>query len=293
MSESWRSPKNKEEWEAFALLLARIGYYYKSNFQDFQSALPYYERAYAIHHDTLKKEDNWKVAYYVDHILANIYTRFGDHEKSEALLKNAVRVCLKAKKYSKAAGCASDLGIVYEDLGQWDQALELYEEVDKYPDLSPRIQAILYHNWTNALLATGQVDAAHRKMKLYERIIPKVPDWYADYARSDLFALKAGIALATKSSQDTLRAVDILKKQAVYLDDLYPNTQNRELGKTFTQIAELYASIELPDSATHYYWRVISAVIPGQDWSEVEDIDVQPFLSGKQDWNCPSGSCRD
>lgn len=255
LREKWREPANHKEWEQLAMNYLAAGHVLRSNAGDFNGAKAYYEKANAVFMGPMEEKSD-KVARYLYHNLANIYSRHGDYERAISLLKRSLEY---NRRYPAARVIDhGDLAIALNDTERHSEALAIVRQGLAIEGLSSELKISLYQNEASSLFELEQPDEALKSLENIPALIPKMVEEKGSldeqYYLMQYHASKAEILATLKRYDQALenyqKAVDIGKE--------YWGTENRrEIAKVFVQIGNIRLEQKHYDAALADFHRAL------------------------------------
>lgn len=125
LSTAWRQPKTPKEWEQWVRVQMNKGHLCQWYTSDYANAVKFYERSFDLYINKLG-EQNDRIASYIYHQLGNAYTRLGDYERAEKILRRGI--IYGQRNQNLEIGKYGDLAIILLDLGKHQEALAVIEE---------------------------------------------------------------------------------------------------------------------------------------------------------------------
>ncbi|HAD10986.1 MAG TPA: hypothetical protein DCF33_00975, partial [Saprospirales bacterium] len=150
-----------ETQEQLSKTYMAVGYIYENSFSDFYSACKQYEKAFEIFVNDLG-EHNDQIAGYIYHKLGNVYTRLGDYERAENMLKRGIAYASKYQ-YPNAAK-HGDLALALIDQRKNEEALRVIQEGIKVNNTGIESKITLKSSESQAYLNLGNLAAARKAL---------------------------------------------------------------------------------------------------------------------------------
>ncbi len=217
------------------------------------------------------------------------YTRRGDNEKAQNILKEAIKIGRELKDRESLAGNYLNLGKTYWNQGNNESALQCYEEglavdsVSSYRRSMLFLQrAVSYHEINNneaALKAAGEASENCRIST--DRRTPIVV--------AGVNEILASIALDKQAYDKAHNYID----KAIKIKQDYYGKQSRELGKAYIQLGEIYTAEKHYEQAIQQHNLALSTILPAFQATELNDLPNKDLfykentifeaLSGKAD----------
>lgn len=224
---------NIKIWKNYGLLLIDLGYTYLKSLSKVQEAIVYYKAALQVFDVKVGTRD-FIGHRYACQPLGNCYTRIGDYERAIVYLKRAYGVFIAGDYKSEAAEAASDLGIAYEWMNDWEGAKKIYLEAFTLENVHTVAKAKLKNNLAMIYFLEDKIDTAllfnHAAKDIVNKSVGLNDTWaYQKVALkreiADLFA-----QIYFKSGQ--LSQSEIYLQKAIQLDlKLYDGREGRSLAK--------------------------------------------------------------
>ena len=261
LQEKWRSPSTNKEWEQLAMSQLAAGHILNKKAADLNGAKKYYEAAEEIFQKKLDENCD-RIAVYLYHNLANIYTRHGDYERAIRLLEHSLAY---NRLYPGALVVDhGDLAIALNETGKYTEALEIVRQGFALPNISSKVKISLTQNEADALLKlnrpTEALKALDRIPSLILKMVEEKGSLDEQQYRMDYFSSRADLLLAlgkmTQAEDSYLKAI----KEGV---EYYGTRQRREIGKIFDYLGTLKLRQGKYQEALSYFHQGLQCVVPG------------------------------
>jgi CHAT domain-containing protein len=269
-----QQPQTNTEWEQVALTHMAKGYIFEEVVKDRWSARGAYEQAYHLFTEKLQGVSD-RIARYLLHHLGNIYTRYGDQPRAEALLR-------QGNAYGRAHPASgvsdhSDLSIIYIDNQQYTQALSLLQEGLATPNLSLSAKVSILQNKAIALQHLGRGKEALAVLNEARAVLPKMSPNDEPYYRfqtegsaGEVYALQKNHSAAAHHYHLALDA----SKNA------WRDTRRREVGKIHVALGELQLQQSRHAEALPHFHEALRCVLPEFSSADLEALpDTADFYS--------------
>ena len=252
----FRPPLTGPEWEAYARIYLNKGHISQYFIADLLGAAQQYEKCYDVYIHQLQ-EHNDGIAGYLYHQLGNLYTRLGDYERAENLLRRGIAY---GKKHRRAeVGKYGDLAIVLVDVGKSQEALDV-------------VQAGLAHGLSNEVLVTTRICEARAHLNLGDAkkawlaldecpdLIRKLP---ADETDQEYYWAGYYATLGTvHDSTGDYRQAERNYRQAISNEIISWKTQyRREVGKSHVNLGNFYLRQQKPGAALQAFQQALQCVL--------------------------------
>lgn len=264
----WRKPQQSKEWEAIGWLAVNLAYTYKYGLEEYLAASKHYQQAKAILVDQLGQED-LDIAVYIYQEWGNLKTMMGDFAMAQVLLDQFLAIALAEKDYNTAAEAYNDQGVQF--ISQWDiskeraaleKAITYLKEGLQLPSLHNFPKGLLHGNLVKCYRELGDRKAVMQHAQLADAAIQAFYD-QSGYAglRLDQAKIKQNLGDFLLDTGDLTEAhIQYEQAAALYLE-IYPSAKHRELARTFSSHAEVFAQQKDWDKALAYHQRALTAIV--------------------------------
>ncbi|MEO6037818.1 MAG: CHAT domain-containing protein [Saprospiraceae bacterium] len=252
----FRPPLTGLEWEAYARIYLNQGHISQYLTNDLLAAAGQYEQCYDIYVHQLQ-EHNDGIAGYLYHQLGNLYTRLGDYERAENLLRRGIDY--SKRNHQPDIGKYGDLAIVLVDVGKSREALALINE-GLETDLSPKVLVTTHICEARACLQLGDAERAKAALSACPQLISKL-----DPEATDLEYYWAGYYATLGTIQDSTgdyRQAEINYRKAIQNEINSWETQyRREVGKSYANLGYFYLRQNKPQQALKAFQQTLQCVL--------------------------------
>ncbi|TNE65824.1 MAG: CHAT domain-containing protein [Bacteroidetes bacterium] len=267
----WQKPRNTDEYKKLVWVYADIGYSYQK-LNQYQSTREYYDKARSLYLKEVGGEDP-VLAHYIYSELGNAYNRLRDYEQADIYLRRRKDILLEAGKWDGAAGALNDLGIVYTNEGQYQEAADIFSEGLALPDVGFENKVYLMTNLGFALMNTGELEAGLQYTRRCEEYIRNAPVseedktdlliWVYDNLRElyqekgdyesaeQYYALKNRLIQQSLSGNRRALALSLITRGRMYLDWGKPQQALQDFHNALQYFMPGFtpdSSINLPDA---------------------------------------------
>ena len=251
-----RPPLTGPEWEAYARIYLNQGHISQYFIADLLGAARQYEKCYDIYVHQLR-EHNHGIAGYLYHQLGNLYTRLGDYERAENLLRRGITY---GKNHGQPdVGKYGDLAIVLVDMGKSREALAV-------------IQDGLAHGLADQVLVTTRICEARAYLNLGDPVkatlalnecpglIRKLP---ADETDREYYWAGYYATLGTiQDSTGDYRQAEHNYRLAIRNEIIsWKTPYRREVGKSYGNLGNFYLRQQKPRQALQAFQQALQCVL--------------------------------
>ncbi len=262
--EKWRDAATPDELIAELHLIVNTAYYQQCTGLITQ-ANDAYENAYTywLEH----KVAGYDIVEYCLKPLANNYTRLGDPIRAEDLLRNALMIAISTNQKQQISSVLNNLAIAYRTLGQPDKGINVLSEVLKIAGNNNEQKALIESNIARLYINSQNFDQAIINANASDR-------WQAG-AQTPVSETTFKNCLTRMMAYHHLQENSKAEKEIVSIKKLLPQIYengNREIAKTYNQLAEFYASSGDLETAFTCYETSLNTLLPGYLTNHVETL---------------------
>jgi CHAT domain-containing protein len=240
------------------MMYITAGHIMRVKANDFVGAQQLYDQAYRILEDRLSSNSD-KVAEYIYHQLGNIYTRFGDYERGEHLLRQGVAYG-HAHAYLGMAD-EGDLALLMIETGRYEEALKTLDQGLALKGTSTSAIITMIENKAIALHKRGQSALALSTLQ-------KVPGLIAGLSMEDdslyysisCHSTEAEIRTALKMYGP---AENLYKRAIAEGETYYETSKCREIAKEYCALGNLRLLQHRNMEALADFHSALRCVLPG------------------------------
>ncbi|MEP7255836.1 MAG: CHAT domain-containing tetratricopeptide repeat protein [Ferruginibacter sp.] len=196
---------------------------------------------------------------YVQMMVANIYSRYGDYKKAGLLLKQSLKNYTVVKDTESVASCILNIAIPLKEMQKYDEAVNTLQKIFELPAVSSKRRGIAcieladIYTRQNKIIDVG---LQLQKAKQFLDAIPYNPDVTIVYAslnqiEGDWLMLKNDPQAALKAYYRSFDSAKVASRQQI---------RNRDFGKLYIAIGKALEQLNLYDSAMHYYNKALYTV---------------------------------
>ncbi|MEN0004679.1 MAG: CHAT domain-containing protein, partial [Bacteroidota bacterium] len=260
--QQFRSPKDSLEWDALGWLHVNIAFTYYQRVGQFAEALEHYRKAKQIIVDDWGVEDYY-VGRYIYKTMGNIYTRYGDYQAGEVLLKKYIAISESVGANRDVAQGWCDLAAAYYADGQFEQAQLACEKGLQIPGLGNDTRGILWANLSLALEASEQYEASialtNTALATLKAEQGQASEGLLDAAIGNIHIRQGNIYLR---NQDYQRADQAFQLGFAAYQAYFETDKNREISKIHNRWGALKYEQNDWTGAIAQYQKALACIIP-------------------------------
>lgn len=254
LTQKWRQPRNKEEFEPFLWIQSSKGWHLLTLGRITQ-AIQVYELAGSIYEQY--QYPNFEAVHSIYKPLGNSYTRLGDNDKAIAVFQKALAIRADNESMS---GLYSNIGIAYWNKADFIAAEENYRKGLSLSGISDTKRGFLLSRLAETMLDLNRtVEAARTATEATRLLRPEGPD----DTRTLEFRARARRILGLANIQlGKFDEAERLLSGALADDRASAGDTSREVGKDHIARSKLYLKKGLALQALHAADRALASVIP-------------------------------
>lgn len=250
LADLWRNPINEKE--NTAKLYFHINYaYYLKQYGFIGQSIIQYEEAYAFY--AKNKLIKFDIIEFCLKPLANNYTRLGDSDRAEDIIKITIEKAQNEKRKDQVIAGYSNLSIVFRTKGNYETAIN-YLKMALDLSNSNQEKSKIHSDLAINFLMLGSVQKAEENAVLSNRLNHK--NEIEIIAQND--KTLAGCFLKKNEFDKAILKFESALKNAIRVY----GKNNREIAKIYNQIAEAYRGKNENDKALGFYQKSLSALLP-------------------------------
>ncbi len=197
---------------------------------------------------------------YAQTTLANIYTQYGEYNKSVLLLKGSISNYQNLKDTEAIFSSSINYSISLKELTRYTEAAKTLQQIFPFRITSPRRKA-------NALVELADIQVRQKKntepyilIQQAKQILLGIPnDMSITETYAQLYRIEGDLEIANNNPQKALfayhQSLDSAKKSSAQ------NLRDREIGKTYIAIGKALEQLHLSDSALTFYNKALYTVV--------------------------------
>lgn len=249
-TELWRNPINDSENTAKLYYYVNYAYYLKQ-YGFIDQSIIQYEEAYAFYvKNSLKKFD---IIEFCLKPLANNYTRLGDIDRAENIIKITVEKARNENRLDQLIAGYSNLSIVFRSKGDYEAAIN-YLEMALNSAISKQVKSRIHSDLAINFLMMGDIHKSEENVAVSNRLNSENE---AEISfRND--KTLAGCYVAKNEFDKALPQFESALKKAI---QVYGNN-DREVAKIYNEVAEAHRGKNDSDKALRFYQKSLSALLP-------------------------------
>ena len=250
LSSLWRNPTTKSEYTALLYLQVNYGYHLKQyGFIDL--SINHYEKAYDIYKNN--QITNYNIIEFCLKPLANNYTRLGDLDRAEDILKVSIEKAQKENDKKQIIAGYSNLSTVFRTRGNYKEAINYLNFALKLAD-EKEIKSRIYSDLAINFLFLEKLQKAKKNIQLSNQLIVK---------HNSSISVKNSITLGGyyKKKQEFKLSLVEFEKALVVAKRVF-GKNDREVAKIYNQIAEVYQKQNQFKKSLNSYQKSLQTLLP-------------------------------
>ena len=248
-SKLWRNPSNKTENTAQLYFYINYAYNLKQ-FGFINQSIVQYEKAFSIYENTQIKFD---IIEYCLKPMANNYTRLGDVDRAEDILKITIEKAQKENKKAQIIAGYSNLAIVFRTEGEYLKAIN-YLNLGLNLTTEKQVKARIYSDLAINFLYLNNIEKAKENVQ---------PSNEFNIDNNGSISTKNKITLANCFVQNKEFEKAIIQfENALKIAKKTFGEHDREVAKIYNQIAEVYAQTNQSEKGLIYYQKSLRVLLP-------------------------------
>ncbi|REE83297.1 CHAT domain-containing protein [Lutibacter oceani] len=248
-SNLWRNPLNKEE--KVAQLYFYINYAYQlKQFGFINESINYYEKAYSFYK---RNYINYNIIEYCLKPLANNYTRLGDVDRAEDIIKITIEKAIKEKSDTQIGSGYLNLAAVYRTKGNYVTAIK-YLNLGLLNASSNNQKAKIHSDKAINFLFLSEFENSKK-----EAILSNTLNVLNDLSISTRNSITLGSCFISKNKFEPAL---IEFEKALKFSKIIFGKNDRETAKIYNKIAEVYWFQNKSEIALSYYQKALITLLP-------------------------------
>ncbi|MFN0034361.1 MAG: CHAT domain-containing protein [Saprospiraceae bacterium] len=271
LTQAWRQPRTPKEWEQWVRVQMNKGHLCQWYISDYTNAVKYYEESFQLFLSKLG-EKNDRIASYIYHQLGNAYTRLGDYERAEKMLRRGIDY--GKQNNNPEIGKYGDLAIVLVDLGKNVEALSIVNEGISLPDAPEDAIVTARLSEARAWFNLGNTSKSRGAMEKIPALIAKMKGSTQEiaYYKAGYFAFSATL----QGSLGNAKRAEADYKKAIEFESVSQgSTHSRELGKAHCDLAYFYLSHKSERKALAEFQQGLQSVLPKFNPADISQNPAQ------------------
>ncbi len=250
LSELWRRPSSNNEKTAEVYLYVNYAYYLKK-YGFINKSIRNYEKAYESYKKY--KLHNFDIIEFCLKPLANNYTRLGDVDRAEDILKITIEKAQKQKNESQVISGYFNLAAAFRTKGNFEGAIKHLETAlkrSKSTQFKAKILADIALNYLMLKAYDKAIKTVHKSSKFNRK---KEKPITLTNAKT--------LGMCFMQKEETAKALQHLTKALKYAKEVFGN-YDREVAKIYNLIANVYKKERKLDLALTYFQKAITTLLP-------------------------------
>lgn len=241
----WRKPTTIPEKIAKLHVLINIAYHLKE-FGTISQSVNAYENALYFYEN--EKINNYDIVEYCLKPLANNYTRLGDYNRAEEVIKNTINILETTNNKEQLIATYSNLSILYQSINQNKKAITLLQKALTNGKLNKQQKSTLYVEIGKNLYQLNELDKAiifnkkalslkpnnvlNQKIQLLNGLISFKKDQYTNALKSFKASLNLASQLFGKKNREVSKIHILIAKTQIKLNNLNIGLKNYQNALT-------------------------------------------------------------
>ncbi len=249
-SKLWRKPIHKKEFTTQLYLYINYAFYLKQ-FGFINQSIIQYEKAYAIYKSN--RITKYNIIEFCLKPLANNYTRLGDVDRAEDILKITIEKAQKENNTAQIIAGYSNLAIVYRTKGAYKTAINYLNLALGFSVKKP-IKSRLYSDLAINYFFLNEVEKAKENSLLSNKLNIK---------KNNSISARNAITLGNCFiAQKEFDKALIEFGKALKTAKIAFGKNDREVAKIYNRIAEVYMSQTQFKKALNFYQKSLQTLLP-------------------------------
>jgi len=250
LSSLWRNPTTEKEYTALLYLHINYGYYLKQ-YGFIYLSINHYEKAYSIYKN--HQITNYNIIEFCLKPLANNYTRLGELDRAEDILKITIEKAQKENNKKQLIAGYSNLSTVFRTKGDYKTSINYLNVALKLAD-EEEIKSRIYSDLAINFLFLDELQKTIKNIQLSNQLNIK---------KNKAILTRNAITLGSyyKKQQKFKTALFEFEKSLETAKSVF-GKNNREVAKIYNQIAEVYQEQNQFKKALNSYQKSLQTLLP-------------------------------
>lgn len=246
----WRNPINESENTAKLYYYVNYAYYLKQ-YGFIDQSIIQYEEAYAFY--VKKGLKNFDIIEFCLKPLANNYTRLGDIDRAENVLKITIEKARKENRLDQLIAGYSNLAIVFRSKGDYDVAIN-YLQIALNSAISKQVKSRIHSDLAINFLMMGDLQNSEENVVLSNRL-------NSENEVEISFRNDKTLASCYVEKNEFDKALPYFESALKKAIQVYGNN-DREVAKIYNQVAEAHRGKNNLNKALRFYQKSLSVLLP-------------------------------
>lgn len=248
IEERYSNLKTEDERLALVIMCCNLGYYLK-RYEKHYDAIQQYQKAWRTYNS--HQLSNYDIIEYCLKPLGNLLTITGNFADAENIITQYMQMAQTENDEEAYTAGIINLSVVYNNIGQYDEALELLERHRKQDNLNKNQKELIENNIASNMLA----------LKMHEEVQKKVEA--TEVKSISGLKNKAQLLIEKKEYNKAKKLFKEIEKL------LIKENSTRQLAKFYVEEASFYYLIPNKERAIAYLDKALSLLLPNV---KIEDI---------------------
>lgn len=264
LAQLWRTPSNQEEKTQLSWIYVNRAYLFEIQ-GHFLSAQKDYLKAVKLF-DELTTE-NYHVARFVWHPLANIYTRLGENELASQFMHKSIAIYAPLEAAEDLAGAYNDLAIIAINKYEFKKAVDFVEKGLKIHVKSPLNHSLLYSSKAKALHQLKAIKLGIAAADSSIQLFRKTKLFYNGNSYYQTLVDQFLVGAYTLSGQLYLSQGDLQQSEKFFQDALankkvFGTEKHRKIAQVYLGLAQVKLEQQQSLAALQAYQQALNALFP-------------------------------
>ncbi len=243
-----QSITNKDERLALVILQSNLGYYYHQ-FGELQKSTSAYETGFKLFQENQFLEYDIVANCLIP--LGNLYTKQGSFLNAENTIKQYISIANNKHNNNQKVAGIINLSVVYNTIGNYKTAFTILTETLKKNKLAIEHKLKLQNNLANNLIALHEFHKANSILK--QNLLLK-----GNHSHFTTYKSLSFIALQQNNFKEAVKYLELAKKELIK----HQNYSARDIGKLYTEEAQLYLQSDNIDKAQESLEKALKVLVP-------------------------------
>ncbi|MGM0581094.1 MAG: CHAT domain-containing protein [Bacteroidota bacterium] len=248
IKEEYSNLKTDEERMALLIMHCNLGYYLKK-YEKHYDAIHHYQKAWSLYNNY--DLTNYDIIEYCLKPLGNLLTITGNYADAENIITHYMRLAKSQKNEEAYTAGIINLSVVYHNIGNYHDALELLENHLEKETISDAQKELIENNIATNLMALQMHDEAKKRVESQKK--------------KSVSSLKTKAQLLIKEKEYAAAKKVFEEIELLLIERKSP----RQLAKFYVEKASFHSYRSEKDSALSLLHKAFKLLLPGFELEEV------------------------